>query len=439
VWAIRERRRRAIGRRLAWLGLVVVLAGGCGGSSPTRLAAATPTPKPAIDPPLSTASPAEPTEPPESPQIERDLVDAAWARELDALVGTANVAVAVGLGDRIVYLHEGDVPRIPASNEKLLTSMAALDIWGPGHRFPTSAQATGRIRNGTLHGDLWLVGSGDPELTDERLAALASALHDAGLRRLTGSVVGDTATFDRGWWAPGWVRGLSRNYVTRTTALAIDGNHVVGLPEQLAAASLASSLARSGVQVGGTPRTGDAPDDARTIASISSAPLGEILTRQNHDSNNFDAEMVTKALGFEERGEGASTSDGADVISQWAAENGIEVRVRDGSGLSHSNQVSVAEVVTLLLLARREPWGGTLEDSLPAPGEGTLGGRLPGVPVRAKTGTLFETPASALSGYVRSAGGSRIAFSILSRGLDKTTAIRIEDGIVRLLADERTL
>jgi D-alanyl-D-alanine carboxypeptidase/D-alanyl-D-alanine-endopeptidase (penicillin-binding protein 4) len=252
-------------------------------------------------------------------------------------------------------------------------------------------------------------------------------------------VVGDTATFDRGWWARGWVRGLSRNYVTRTTALAIDGNHVVGRPEQVAAAALASSLTRSGVQVGGMPRTGDAPDDTRTIASISSAPLGEILTRQNYDSNNFDAEMVTKALGFEERGEGASTADGAHAISRWAADQGIEVRVRDGSGLSHSNQVSVAEIVTLLLWARREPWGPVLQNSLPAAGEGTLGGRLPGVPVRAKTGTLFETPVSALSGYVRTVGGSRVAFSILSRGLDKTTAIRIEDGLVRVLADEHSL
>ena len=431
-----------ITRCVASLALVVVLAGGCGGSSPTRVAAVALSPQATIDPRPSAIATTAATATPgveSHPSVERDLAHAAWTRELDAIVGTANVSVAVGAEERILYLHGGDISRIPASNEKLLTSMAALDVWGSGHRFSTSVQASPPIRNGRLHGDLWLVGSGDPELTGERLAGLASALYDAGLRTLTGSVVGDTANFHRGWWAPGWVRGLSRNYVTRTTALAIDGNRVAGMPEQAAAAALTSSLTRAGVQVEAAPRTGDAPEDMRTIVSVSSAPLREILTRQNHDSNNFDAEMVTKALGFEELGEGASTSDGADAISDWVAERGIDVQVRDGSGLSHANQVSVAAIVALLLQSQGEPWGGVLEDSLPAPGEGTLEGRLAGVPVRAKSGTLFETPVSALSGYVRTVGGVDVAFSILSRGLDKTTAMEIEDAVVRLLAAQHSL
>ena len=63
-----------------------------------------------------------------------------------------------------------------------------------------------------------------------------------------------------------------------------------------------------------------------------------------------------------------------------------------------------------------------------------MAGRLAGVDVRAKTGTLFVTPVSALSGYVRDAGGSLVAFSVLSRGTSKAAATVIEDSVVRTIA-----
>ena len=128
---------------------------------------------------------------------------------------------------------------------------------------------------------------------------------------------------------------------------------------------------------------------------------------------------------------------GADAIEAWALTEGVRVRAFDGSGLSHRDRASTLDLVTLLLEARREPWGGALLDSLPSGGEGTLAGRLPGVRVHAKTGTLFVTPVSALSGYVRSADGRLVAFSVFSRWLSKPTAIGIEDSIVRTLAGAR--
>lgn len=348
-------------------------------------------------------------------------------------MGGADVSVAVGIAEAIVYAHHGTVPRIPASNEKLLTSMAALDRFGPAHRFPTTAASAARVRHGVLRGDLWLLGSGDPELTSARLAALAAALRDAGLREVRGSVIGDTATFDRGWWALGWQRHLSRSFVTRPTALAFGGNQVPE-PERAAATSLTVSLEAIGVTVTGSPTSGAAPAGLRTIARTRSATLEDVLTRQNHGSVNFDAEMLTKALGLAASGEGASTADGAAVIRTWAARHGVRADVFDGSGLSHRDRISADGLVSLLLQAARAPWGRVLERSLPAGGEGTLAGRLVGVGVRAKTGTLFVTPVSALSGYVRSVDGVRVAFSVLSRGMDEPAAVALEDAIVRLLA-----
>ena len=361
-----------------------------------------------------------------------DPIRSAWTDAIGRLVDGREVSVAVGMDDRIVYLHEGTTPRILASNEKLLTSMAALEIFGAGYRFPTMVEGRA-LHAGVLHGDLWIEGSGDPELTADDFATLATHLWTAGLRRVSGSVMGDTATFTREWWAPGWVPGLSRRYVTRTTALAIDGNHVDGPPEQVAAAALTAALVRLGIIVRTTPGAGAAPSGLHVLASVRSDPLREILARQNHDSVNFDAEMLTKALGALVNGAPGSTASGAAAIEAWALRAGVHARVHDGSGLSHQDRISVAGLVTLLVEADRQPWGDVLWASLPAPGEGTLAGRLTGLSVRAKTGTLFETPVSALSGYVTRAGGRRVAFSVISRGLDKGAAVAIEDAVVRIL------
>jgi D-alanyl-D-alanine carboxypeptidase/D-alanyl-D-alanine-endopeptidase (penicillin-binding protein 4) len=148
--------------------------------------------------------------------------------------------------------------------------------------------------------------------------------------------------------------------------------------------------------------------------------------------------MLTKALGEDSAGSG-STAAGADTIDRWVDRRGIDATVRDGSGLSDQDRTSASGVVTLLLNAEREPWFATFRASLPAPGEGTLAGRLANLPVRAKTGTLFVRPTSCLSGYVRARDGTLLAFSVLTRGLDATTAEPIEDAIARIAAGIRSV
>ena len=284
-----------------------------------------------------------------------------------------------------------------------------------------------------IRGDLWVVGSGDPELNATSMARLAAAVHAAGITRITGGVVGDTSAFTREWWAPGWVPGLSRSYVTRTTALAFNGNTGGGLPEEAAAASLTAALRAQEIEVAGEPTAGEAPGGLEPVARIGSRPLRDLLSVQNHGSVNFYAETLLKAIGADANGGVGSTEAGARAVQAWAEAHGVGPG-RDGSGLSHQDLVSAQGLATLLLLAQEEPWGRVLDASLAPSGDGTLEGRLIGIPVSAKTGTLFETPVSSLSGYVTDTAGTRVAFSVLSRGLDKGTAIEIEDAIVRALA-----
>jgi len=354
---------------------------------------------------------------------------------VEGIVDVPGVSAAVGIGDRIVFLRNGDVPSVLASNEKLLTSMAALDILGSGATFDTEAAIRPGDRHGAVvRGDLFLVGGGDPTLDAGDLATLAAGLAASGVRRVRGDVVGDTAAFDRGWWAPGWLPGISRAFVARPVALRMDAARTS--LEATAAATFREALVAQGVWLGGAATVGAAPNDLHVVAQVPSPPLRDLLSHQNHESDNLYAELVTKALGST-RGEG-STAAGARVIARWAARHGVDAAVRDGSGLSDLDRTSAAGVVTLLLEARRAPWFRALYRSLPVGGEGTLEGRLVGVPVRAKTGTLFVRPTSTLSGYVRSADGDLVAFSILTRGLDAGAAEPIEDAIVRALAAAHT-
>jgi D-alanyl-D-alanine carboxypeptidase/D-alanyl-D-alanine-endopeptidase (penicillin-binding protein 4) len=418
-----------------WLVLAWSLAVACS-STPAWDATPNPPAVPSRTSPTA-ATPTRGSDAPSPPAISVDIVTADWTRAIEAAVGGRDVSVAVGAGERILFVHMGGKPRIPASNQKLLTSMAALDIFGRGHRFPTTAAARRAPRSGAIRGDLWLVGSGDPELDAASMVRLADAVRAGGVTSITGGVIGDTSAFTREWWAPGWVPGLSRSYVTRTTALAFEQNAGSGLPEAAAASSFTAALRARGVEVAREPSAGEAPLGLDPVALTRSRPLRDLLGVQNHGSVNFYAETLLKAIGAEAEHDIGSTAAGAEAVAAWAASLGVIARVMDGSGLSHQDRVSAQGLATLLLLGQGEPWGGVLDTSLAPPGDGTLDGRLIGVPVRAKTGTLFETPVSSLSGYVTDAGGTRVAFSVISRGLEKGTAIAIEDAIVRALAGGR--
>jgi D-alanyl-D-alanine carboxypeptidase/D-alanyl-D-alanine-endopeptidase (penicillin-binding protein 4) len=203
-------------------------------------------------------------------------------------------------------------------------------------------------------------------------------------------------------------------------------------PEPEAASAFRAALVAAGVAVDGNTTTDPAPYHLRTLAVDRSPALGSLLVHQNHESDNLYAELTTKFLGGQ-HGDG-STASGAAVVQAWAKSLGVDAGVRDGSGLSDQDRTSAVGMVTLLLAAQHERWFASLDRSLPRGGEGTLSSRLIGVPVRAKTGTLFIRPASALSGYVTTGSGTIVAFSVLTHDLPEGTAVSIEDTVARTLA-----
>ena len=386
------------------------------------------------DEPLEVRSVAEHVRP--SPAERVHARAAPWMQELEVLIGHRPLSASVMVDGSFLYGHLAAIRRAPASNEKVLLSMALLDRFGPDDRIATVAASRARMRKGVVHGDLYLVGQGDPELADEDLHRLALRLRAAGLVRVDGAVVGDTGTFMRDRHAWGW-HPIALRYIGLPTALSyrtnVDANGFVFHPELAAAEALEAELRALGVRVGAHPARDDrAPDGLRTIAAVRSARLEEILWRQNVSSINLAAETLSKALATEALGVPGSIADGASVIERWANGLDADVTLHDASGLSYRNRVSTASMAALLDHALRRGWGDALMSSLPKPGEGTLGGRLSGLPVRAKTGTLIRD-VSALSGYVRLRDGRLASFSIMS-ALPKSVAVAFEDEIVRTIA-----
>ncbi|HKO41741.1 MAG TPA: D-alanyl-D-alanine carboxypeptidase/D-alanyl-D-alanine-endopeptidase [Pyrinomonadaceae bacterium] len=143
--------------------------------------------------------------------------------------GVKVVAVANGA---TVYERNARQQFIPASNMKIYTTAAALDLLGADYRWQTSAYALTRPdAAGTIDGDLILYGRGAPDLVTDRtensLAKLADAVHARGVRRVKGSVIGDESYFRGSPIGDGWQwNDLQWYFGAEASALTVNGNEV---------------------------------------------------------------------------------------------------------------------------------------------------------------------------------------------------------------------
>lgn len=369
-------------------------------------------------------------------------VPAPWIHDIEDVVDSRNVSVAIGFDGEWLYRHGARTPRPPASNEKLLFSMALLARTSLTTRIRTQVLSTTAPSGGLLRGNLWLVGHGDPELGRPGTAAIARAIRDAGIRRVRGRVMGATTGFQRDWWAPGWRDYFPRDYIPLPTALTFEGNvdeagvHIRD-PERRAARSLTNRLRAAGVRVSKDAGAGAPPSGLRPLVAVRSEPFEVLVRRMNRRSKNFYAEVLGKWLGGRVVGGAGSIAKAALAIERFGRNHGVEIEAHDASGLSYWNRVRPEDVVRLLWFADGTSWGDELRFSFPTGDQGTLEDRLAGIKVRAKTGTLIEV--SALSGWVwLQKAGAWAEFSIMSQGMSKSDAMAIEDRIVRIVSTRAT-
>jgi D-alanyl-D-alanine carboxypeptidase/D-alanyl-D-alanine-endopeptidase (penicillin-binding protein 4) len=183
------------------------------------------------------------------------------------------------------------------------------------------------------------------------------------------------------------------------------------------------------------------PERLSTLWVHTSPPLGEILKPLLKASQNLYAETLVLSLGLAVRGEG-SYANGKEVVEETLGDLKINRGTfcyADGSGLSRRNLASAHLLVSIFEHFYRQKLFDAFYDSLAVAGvDGTLANRLKGTKAegnaRAKTGSMANV--SALSGYVRTADGEMLAFSMLANNflVSGKSIELIQDAVLEMLA-----
>jgi D-alanyl-D-alanine carboxypeptidase/D-alanyl-D-alanine-endopeptidase (penicillin-binding protein 4) len=395
--------------------------------------------------------------------------------QLDAQLGQIVAAspgpmcLTVDAGARQLYSKSPTAPLVPASLEKLVTAAAALHVLGPDTTLTTTLKAAAPPRGDTIGGDVWFVGGGDPllmsnafvahlrhpppERTD--LAKIADALVAAGVKHITGGLLGDDSRYD--------IQRVAASWPSRFATLAESGPlsalnaddgldvfppgpddrvpkaHPAPDPPGHAAELLRVMLTARGVTVDGGAASGAAPPNAVLVAKVDSAPVHALVEEMLRESDNETAEMLTKEMALKS-GKVGSTAAGVEAIAGALRDLGLPVEGSvqvDGSGLSGDDRMTCA-LVRALLAADGE--NGVIGAGLPLAGRtGTLEKRFATSSVaghlRAKTGTLNQV--TALAGFLPTSKGAAISFAyilnIAPTRIINPTDIAIQDALVAAL------
>ena len=393
---------------------------------------------------------------------------AAVAKVLDQAVRDKALGRHLGLvvqrlgARKPAYTVDGDGVVTPASTLKLLTSVAALDVLGPDHRFATT------VVTGANKRSIVLVGGGDPLLTGPvptRAEAEASYPAQASLQDLarktavslkargvrTVALSYDVSLYSGPSVNPHWQADyIPDNVVSPIVPLWVDeGREVDGYearsedPAAVAATRFAGFLAKSGVKVTGSVVERTARPKARELAAVQSAPLAQVVQHVLEVSDNEGAETLLRqaAIGADKP---ASFKGGVKVVKNRLEALGVSrkrLTVYDGSGLARDDEVPVQTLVDVLQVAA-DPQHPTLRpvvSTLPVAGfTGSLAYRFVtdapaglGV-VRAKTGTLTAAGVHGLAGIVVTKEGTPLLFAAVADQvpLRKTLAARAQLDVI---------
>jgi D-alanyl-D-alanine carboxypeptidase/D-alanyl-D-alanine-endopeptidase (penicillin-binding protein 4) len=166
-------------------------------------------------------------------EISQKPEDVALAKKIDEIIEQSEFANA-RWGVFVVSLKDGrvlvskDARKLfnPASIQKVLTSIVALDKLGADFRWKTSVFAQNQIESdGSLSGDLIVYGQGAPDFDNDALENLVSQLQAKGLKHIKGSIVGDDSFFKGDVIGDGWTwNDLQWHYAAEASALTFKEN-----------------------------------------------------------------------------------------------------------------------------------------------------------------------------------------------------------------------
>lgn len=341
--------------------------------------------------------------------------------DIDTLLATSSLLDVSEVGfivydltaDSTLYSYHPRHTLRPASNMKLLTSIAALDYLGGAYRFRTSLYYTGLIDSHTLRGSLYCVGGMDPKFDADDLRAFVLQVRSLGIDSICGRIVADKSMKDGDLLGWGWCWD-DDNPVLSPLLVSRKDDFTQRFVQQ---------LQRDGVFVEAEQAEGRLPSGANLICS-SYHTMDQILQKMMKDSDNLYAESMFYHLALSQLGRPATAKMSRTAINKLIERLGLnpaDYIIADGSGLSLYNYLSPELEVALL----RYAWGrdeiiAHLYPSLPIAGiDGTLSKRMHHTPaqgnVHAKTGTLKGV--TTLAGYCRAANGHTLCFAVMNQGV----------------------
>ncbi|MGZ8177207.1 D-alanyl-D-alanine carboxypeptidase/D-alanyl-D-alanine endopeptidase [Williamsia sp. SKLECPSW1] len=371
----------------------------------------------------------------------------------DPRLGTLTGEVSDALTGQTLWSENPGVPLTPASTTKILTAAAVLLT------LPLDATLTTKVVDAG-NGRIVVVGAGDPTLSVQpdgtptfftdapRVADLAAQIRRSGVP--VSSIAVDGSLFTGPDFASTWERAdIAGGSIAPIQALMTDSGRVD--PTQLysprsstPAVAAATDLARDLGLGSDAVSTGTAPQNARVLASVTSAPLRTRLRDMLVDSDDVMAETLAIEVA-RARGLPASLQGATSAVTSVLGEAGFDmsrVTLRDTNGLSTEDRIPAGVLDTVLRTAAgtQNPKLRPLLDMLPIAGAtGTLSDRFSSVSgvanaagwVKAKTGTLDGV--SGLAGIVQTRQNRVLTFALLSNGTNPADARPALDAIaVRL-------
>lgn len=352
------------------------------------------------------------------PQLQSQLSCPALQQRLLATVGGQTSVWSITIADsqgRLLADLNGSRPRIPASNQKLVSTAYALDRLGTDYRLSTQLW---RLSDGSFR----LTGEGDPDLALPQLQrfaklALGSGGDSGQLPKLLKLQIAEEPR--QAWWPQGW-HPDDRYYAygAPITRLALTSNAIheaVMNPPSRLQNLLEKTMLQQGakVQVSLISARAPMPADAVLMHQENSAPMHNLLSLANTESHNFTAEVLLR--------QGAGSWDlgqAAQRETLWLTQQGLPmqgVRVVDGSGLDRANRLTSRFLAALLLRMDQHPYGRDYLASMAVAGQrGTLRNLYVGTPLQGKfhgkTGTI--TGVRAISGVLVTNDGPRYVSAI---------------------------
>jgi D-alanyl-D-alanine carboxypeptidase/D-alanyl-D-alanine-endopeptidase (penicillin-binding protein 4) len=412
---------------------------------------------------------------------------------------------------KLLYDYHSGTSLIPASTFKIVTTGAALGLLGEDFRFRTILEYDGNIdKDGTLSGNIYLRGGGDPTLgyarvkgalsLDSLISFFSEAIAAKGIRHIAGNIIADGSYFEEDLVPDSWAwndmgnyygagaSGLNAHenmyelYVQPGTAvdspvklgetdppipgLIFQSNELLtgeagsgdnscifgepysfsrkikgtvptgrknfkvkgSLPDPPAflAATLAETLKKAGI--GGSyqgvnlrllkDKTLSDTASRTRITTLYSPPLKDIVYQTNLKSINLYAECMLRQCGRQKYGTG-STKVGVRTVTAFWKEKGLDTLglfMQDGSGLSHYDAISAAQLMQILNLIGKQPYFEAFYNSLPVAGESgamapmgkgsVIAGRM-----HAKSGHMDRVRSYA--GYIKARDGRLLSFALI--------------------------